>query len=68
MQLTPVLAALAWGLYTMLEAKIIAKAGEILAAKQAGSVIIKPTAPPTLQAMADDPNVKGVNPAPKDTP
>ncbi len=64
-QLTPVLAAMAWGLYAMLEAKIIARAGQILADKQAGTVMIAPTAEPKLQAVADDPNAPGVN---KETP
>ncbi len=64
-QLTPALAAMAWGLYTMLEAKIIARAGQILADKQAGTVVIAPTAEPKLQAVADDPNAPGVN---KETP
>lgn len=66
-QFTPAAAALAWGLYVQIEARIIARAGAILAAKQAGTIIIKPTAEPKLQAMADDPTVKGVNPAPKET-
>ncbi len=60
-QATPVLAALAWGLYAMLEAKIVEKAGAILAAKQAGSVIIANDAPAKFQALAVDPAVPGVN-------
>lgn len=66
-QLTPALAAAGWGIYAALEAKIVARAGAILAAKQAGSVVIAPTAEPKLQAVANDPNSPGVNPAPKGT-
>ncbi len=67
-QATPVLAALAWGLYAMLEAKIVEKAGAILAAKQAGSVEINANAPAKFQAVALDPSAPGVNPEPKATP
>ena len=60
-QFTPAAAAAAWGIYNMLEAKIVARAGAILAAKQAGGVVIAPNAPAKLQALAIDPAVPGVN-------
>lgn len=51
-----------WKLFPHSDTKIVSGAGAILAAKQAGSVVIAPTAEPKLQALAADPNVKGVNP------
>ncbi len=61
-QLTPAAAGLAWGLYNMIETKIVARAGAILADRKAGAVVIAPTAPAALVDMSHDATVPGVVP------
>ncbi len=67
-QLTPAAAAGAWGVYNMLEAKIVARAGEILAKRKAGVVEISPNAPEKFMAVAASPAPGVVPEQLKDTP
>lgn len=50
----PMIAAAAWSIYDKLEARVVERAGEILAKREAGAIVLTAAAPPKLAKLAYD--------------